>query len=139
MAAYNKYQKAIEDICRKRHDFGADVLKIALSNTAPNAATHNTLADAAEIAAGNGYTAGGATVVVDSATQTGGTFTLASTTDLTFTASGGTIGPFRYAIFYNSTPAGGLLVSYWDRGSSLTLNDGESFTVDITAKLFDAA
>lgn len=138
MAAYVKYQKAVEDIHRGRHDFGADVFKIALSNTLPDVALDNVLADAAEIAAGNGYTAGGVTVTIDSATQTGGVFTLACTTDPVITAAGGPIGPFRYAILYNSTPAGGLLVAYWDRGSPLTLADGESFTIDITDKLFDA-
>jgi len=94
------------------------------------------LADAAEIAAGNGYTAGGEAVTVDSAVQTAGTFQLAVTTDVVFTAAGGTIGPFRYAVFYDVTSDN--LISYWDRGSSLTLNDGETFTVDITDELFTA-
>lgn len=138
MATYVKYQKTVEDIHKKKHDFGADALKIALTNTAPVVGTHNVLADITEITAANGYAAGGNAVTVDSAVQVAGLLTLASTTDIVFTASGGSIGPFRYAVFYNSTPAGGLLISYWDRGSSTTLLDGESFTVDITDKLFEA-
>lgn len=138
MATYTKYQEAVEDIHTKKHDFSSDAYKIALTNTAPTVATDNVLLDITEISAGNGYVAGGDSVTIDSAVQSAGTFTLAVTTDLVFAASGGSIGPFRYAVFYNSTPVGGLLVSYWDRGSSLTLLTGETFTVDITAKLFEA-
>ena len=139
MATYVKYQEAIEDIHTKKHDFSADVFKMALTNTAPTVATDNVLADITEIAAGNGYTAGGATITIDSAVQAAGLFTLAVTTDIVITASGGSIGAFRYAVFYNSTPAGGLLVSYWDRGSSATLLDGEAVTIDITTKLYEAS
>jgi hypothetical protein len=55
-----------------------------------------------------------------------------------FTASGGAIGPFRYAVLYNSTPAGGLVVAYWDYLQALTLNSGETFSVDFnqTAGVF---
>ena len=48
-----------------------------------------------------------------------------------FTATGGQLGPFRYAILYNDTavsPANAL-ISWWDYGLSLTLNDTETFTV----------
>ena len=61
------------------------------------------------------------------------------TADVVFTASGGSIGPFQYVVFYNSTPAGGLTVSYFDRGSAVTLLDGETFTVDVQATLFTAS
>lgn len=136
MASYVKYQNAVEAIHLGQINFGTDVLKLALTNTAPNVATHTALADITEIGAGNGYTAGGATVTVDSAGQTAGTFELAVTTDVTWTASGGAIGPFRYVVFYSSTAD--KLISYWDRGASLTLNDGETFTADITDNLFTA-
>ncbi|PHS21802.1 MAG: hypothetical protein COA84_14835 [Robiginitomaculum sp.] len=138
MAAYNKYDQTIADVFNKKHDFSSDTFKYALSNTVPSVAD-NTLAQVSEIAAGNGYTAGGNTVGVTSSTQTGGTLSVVPTADVVFTASGGSIGPFQYVAFYNSTPAGGLTVSYFDRGSAVTLLDGETFTVDVQATLFTAS
>lgn len=131
MASFNKYNCFVQDLGRKVHNLNADVLKIALSNTAPNAGTHAVLADITEIGAGNGYSAGGASVTVTSFTQTGGIAKLAATQDDVFTASGGSIGPFRYVVLYNSTVAGGALIGWWDYGSSIILANGEIFTVDL--------
>ena len=86
-------------------------------------------------AAANGYTSGGHTATIDSSTESGGTYTLACTTDVVITATAGGIGPFRYVILYNDTSATDLLIGYWDYGSSITLNDGETFTIDVTASL----
>lgn len=131
-STFVKYNCFVENLAEKVHNLGADTLKVALSNTAPDAADA-VLADAAEISAGNGYTAGGNQTVQSSSSQTGGTYTLVSADPATWTASGGTIGPFRYAILYNATPAGGALIGYWDYGTSITLNTGETFTVDLGA------
>lgn len=138
MAAFNKFEIFVEDLCNKVHDvFGtggsADAIKIYLSNTAPSASLNAVKADLAEITAGNGYTAGGNSVTVNG-TRSGGTFT-AGATDVTWTASGGTIGPFQYVVLYNDTPAAPLdpLIGWWDRGTALTLQAGESFTVDFGA------
>lgn len=138
MAGYNKYHQTIADVFNKKHDFSADTFKYALTNTAP-ANADNTLAEVSEISSGNGYSAGGTQVVITSSTQTGGTLSVVPSADVVFTAAGGSIGPFRYVAFYNSTPAGGLTVSYFDRGSAVTLLDGETFTVDVQATLFTAS
>lgn len=141
MAAYVKYQQFAEDLANKVHDlFGTqDTLKVMLSNTAPNVATHAVRADVTELGAGNGYTSGGNDTQNDG-TETTGTLTVTAV-DTTFTASGGSIGPFRYVILYNDTPTSPAdpLIAYWDYGSALTLLDGESLLVDFGASLFTLA
>lgn len=142
MASFNKYNIFMEDYANKVHDLfgtagsGADTLKVLLSNTAPSASAHAVKADATEISAGNGYSAGG-TTATNVGTRSSGTLTVAGT-DIVFTASGGTIGAFRYAILYNDTPTSPAdpLIGWWDYGASITLQDGETFTVDFGASLF---
>lgn len=129
MATYNKYQQFVQDLAHKVHNFSADTFKLMLSNSAPNLATHAVRADSTELGAGNGYSSGGTAVTRTTNAQSGGTYTLAGN-KVVFTASGGTIGPFRYPILYNDTPTSPAdpLISEWDYASSITLNDGETFT-----------
>lgn len=139
MAAFNKFEAFSEHLAEKVHDLNADTLKIYLSNTAPDAAADAVKADLAEISAGNGYAAGGDDV--QNATSRSGGTTSITGTDVTVTASGGTVGPFRYVVLYNDTPASPAdpLIGWWDYGSSITLADGESFTTDFGASLFTVA
>jgi hypothetical protein len=141
MATFNKYENFVEDVAKKVHDFRAagDTLRIILSNAAPNAATHAVKADATEIAGGNGYTAGGHDVQND-ISRTGSTLSVTGV-DVTITASGGTIGPFRYVILLNDTPTSPAdpLIGYWDRGVATTLQDGDSFLTDFGSSLFTLA
>lgn len=139
MATFNKYEEFVEDLGNGIHNFGTHTFKFALTNTAPNAATHTQLSDITEIAAGNGYTAGGSAVAITSATQTGGTLSVVPTADVVITASGGSIGAFQYVVLYNDTSTNDDLISYYDYGSSITLNDGESFTIDVGATLLTLA
>jgi hypothetical protein len=137
MAAFVKFQAFPEHLAEKVHNLGADTLKILLSVDAPSAAADAVKADlTSELAGGNGYTAGGATVTITSSAQSGGTYSLVGN-DVVFTASGGTIGPFRYAVLYNDTPTSPAdpLIGYWDYGSSISLLDGETFTVDFGASI----
>lgn len=129
MASFNKFNSFVEALAEKKHDLGADTLKVLLTNTAP-VATNAVKADLTEISGGNGYTAGGNTAAVTSSAQTSGTYKLVLGDPATFTASGGSIGPFRYAVLYNDTAASDELIGWWDYGSSITLADGESFAVD---------
>lgn len=131
MAALVKYQTFVEDLLEGMHDFDGHVFKIMLSNAPPNVASHALRGDAAEIGAGFGYAAGGTATAITTS-RTGGTAKVTAT-DVTFTAAGGAIGPFRYAILYNDTPPGDPLIAYWDYGASLTLTDGNQFTVDFDA------
>lgn len=136
MATYNKYENFAGDLAGQVHDLlgttpgtDCDTLKVALSNTAPNAGTHSVLADASEITAGNGYTAGGDALTNQSGTASGGTFTLAADENV-WTASGGAIATFRYVILHNDTPTSPAdpLISWWDHGEAVDLADGETFT-----------
>ena len=133
MAAANKFNQFVEDVAEKVHNLGADTLKVMLTNTAP-VATNSVKGDLTEISAGNGYSAGGTTSAQSSSAQTSGTYKIVLA-DVTFTASGGSIGPFRYPALYNDTPTSPAdpLILYWDYGAAITLTDGNSFTVDFSA------
>jgi hypothetical protein len=133
MASFNKFNAFVENLAEKVHNLGSDTLKVALTNTAPSAA-NSTFSDITEISAGSGYTAGGTAATISSSSQTSGTYKLVLA-DVVFTASGGSIGPFRYAVLYNDTPTSPAdpLIGYWDYGSSVTLASTESFTVDFDA------
>jgi hypothetical protein len=130
MASYNKFHIFVQNMGRGVHNLNTDTLKAMLSNTAP-AQTNQVKADITEISAGNGYSAGGSAPGSTSYAQTSGTGKLAGN-DVTFTASGGSIGPFRYIVLYDDTPTSPAdpLMGWWDYGSNVTLNSGDSFTVD---------
>jgi len=128
MSAFNKVWAFAQAVAEKQHNLSTDTLKIALSNTAIDPSTAAQLGDVTQIAAGNGYTAGGATVAATSGSQTGGVYTLVGD-DVQFLAAGGDIGTFRFVVLYNS--ANSLLIGYWDYGSSVDITDGNSFTVDL--------
>jgi hypothetical protein len=132
MAAFVKFFAFVEHLAEGVHNLQTNSLKVYLTNTAPNQTTHALKADLAEISTGNGYTAGGLAVTVTSSAQTSGTYKLISTSNPQFAASGGSIGPFRYVVLWNDTPASPLdpLIGYWDYGAAVTLADGETFTVD---------
>lgn len=127
MATVQIFSSFKEAINEKVHNLGSDTLKFMLTNTAPSL-SNTVKTDITEIAAGNGYTAGGTTVTVSSSSQTGGTYTLVLAACV-FTASGGTIGPFRYIVLYNDTATNDELIGYVDYGTAYTLPDGQPFTL----------
>ena len=130
MAAFNKFDAFVEALAEKVHNLGSDTLKVYLTNDTPSASADAVKADLAEITPGNGYTAGGNTAAQTSSSQTGGLYKLVLGDPATWTASGGNIGPFRYAVLYNDTTASDNLIGYWDYGTSITLGAGDTFTVD---------
>lgn len=137
MAAFNKFQDFAEQLGKEVHQLHSDTLKVYLTNTAPNAATHAVKTDLAEISAGNGYTSGGHDTQ-NTYTESGGTASCVGT-DIVITASGGSVGPFRYVVLYNDDAASDNLIGWWDYGSSITLSAGESFTIDFGSSLFTVA
>lgn len=109
--------------------------KAMLTNTAPNFGTNALKADIVEIAAGNGYVAGGMTMTGVTWAETGaGTGIWRwNMNDFTWNAAGGNIGAFRWIVWYDDTTAAPLkpLIGAVDYGVPITLTDGNGFTVDI--------
>ena len=128
MPQLQKFQDFAEQVLRAKHDFGTHVFKVALTNTAP-VATNTVLADITQVAASGGYAAGGYALDGVTLSETGGTAKVVIT-DEVITATGGSIGPFRYAVVYNDSTSGKPLVGFVDRGDSITLLDGEAVTID---------
>lgn len=129
MATYNKFNQFVQDLAEKVHSLSADQVEVYLSNTTPDAAADLIKTDLAEIATGNGYT--GPQDTQNTGAEAAGTYTLTGT-KVVITASGGTVGPFRYVVLFNTTPVGPVdpLIAWWDYGvGGLTLNDGETFSV----------
>ena len=130
MASLNFFDCFYEDIAEKVHNLGSDQLVIALSASAPTVATDDELADISQIAYTN---LSSRNITTFASSQAAGTYKLVLT-DLVLSASGGGVAAFRYIIIYNDTAVNDELIGYYDYGSSLTLANGESLTID-----FDAA
>lgn len=130
MAAYTKFNDYVEQVNKAVHNWSTHTPKAMLTNTAPSA-SNTVAADITEISAGNGYSAGGMTLDTVTLSETGGTAKV-TIADEVLTASGGSIGPFRYVVIYNDTPTSPAdpLVCWYDYGSSITLASGESLTID---------
>lgn len=125
MATFTKLNAFIEAVYEKKHNLGSDQLMVALTNVAPNAATHTKLADLTEISYAN---LSSRVVTVSSSGQTAGLYKLVCA-DLVLTASGA-VGPFQYVYLYNNTATDKDLIGVWDRGAAVTLANGETFTID---------
>jgi len=125
-ASYAKYTSGVEFLV-EGINAGSDAWKVALSNTV-NVADTTFTPGTTDLATGNGYTQGGNAATTSSSTQTAGTYKLVLNSPATWTATG-SVGPFRYAILWDSTTS--QPVAYWDYGSSITLTSGDTFTVTL--------
>lgn len=136
MSTFNKLNGFVEHLAEKVHNLGSDQLAIALSNVAPGSestpptgATANcVLANVTQISYTN---LSSRNITTAASAQSAGTYKL-TLTDLVLTASGGSVGPFRYVYIFNDTatsPADAL-VGYYDYGSSITLLNGETLTIN---------
>lgn len=125
---FYKFNSFVEAEAEKVHNLQSDTLKVMLSNVAP-LATNSQKSHITEIAASNGYPAGGTQATQVSSQQTNGLYRLIIN-DVVFTPSGGNIPQFRYAILYNDTAVNDELIGYHDYGSGISPAVGEPFTVD---------
>lgn len=129
MATLTKFEKFSENLGKGVFNLSTDQLKIALTNTAPNAATAGVYADIVSPIAGTNLS--GATpfnVTTTSFAQTGGTAKLVLA-DLTLTATG-SVEPFQYVVLYSDTASNKELIGYYDYGSAVTLSTNDTFKVD---------
>lgn len=133
MATYNKFQDYVEQLAKAVHNWSSHTFKALLTNSAPTA-TDTGKSNWTEITAANGYPSGGMTLDGVTLSESGGTAKVV-VTDEVLTASGGSVGPFRYVPIYNDTPTSPADpgVCWYDYGSAITLADGESFTLDFDA------
>lgn len=131
MAAFVKFNSFVEALSEKAHNLGADTFYVQLMNTVPDAAADLIETDLpADLATGFGYTAGGVSCgVAVSSAQTGGIYKLCIA-DKVITASGGSIGPFRYVVLFNFSATNKELIGYYDYTASITLLDTETFTIN---------
>lgn len=128
MAAYQKINDFVEQLGLAKHNLNTDTHKAMLTLTAI-VATNSVKADLTEIAAGNGYTAGGEDAQ-NTWAETTGTGTLTAT-KIVWTCVTAAMAAFRYVGYYNDTQTSPAdpLICFWDYGSSLTLQVGETFSL----------
>ena len=134
MATYVKFQDFVEQLCKGVHQLHAagHTVKVYLTNNTPDVANDAVKADLAGITEENGYAAAD---VQNDISEAAGVASMTGT-DVVITATGD-VGPFRYVVLYNDTPSSPAdpLIAYWDYGSSITLHNGETFTIDFGSSI----
>lgn len=115
-------------------DWLSDTIKVSLhtSTASFNVDADEVFADVSdEVAAGNGYTAGGATLSGKTVTyNSSGNKTVMDADDPTWTASGAGFSA-NSAVFYDSTTDN--LIGWLDFGSTITLAASDTLTINIDA------
>lgn len=137
MATYVKINDWLANLVENA-DCDSDQFVVALSNTAPAAEGTPPTGDGAGVLANVTQVAytfcSTRNITTTSSGQTAGTYSLILV-DLTLTATGGAVGPFRYVYIYDDTVTVPIdpLVGYYDYGSSITLAAGETLLIDFAA------
>lgn len=134
MATFVKVNDFVENVAHGVFNLGTNQLAVALSNTAPGsesspptASGNGVLANVTQVSYTN---LSSRNITTSASAETGGAYKL-TLTDLVLTASG-SVGPFRYVYIYSDTPTSPAdpIIGYYDYGSSITMANGETFTVD---------
>lgn len=113
-------------------------LKVMLLNaSATFTATHTTLSQVNNTGAyqvsGNGWTAGGETLASAAITIVDTNDAMLDATDISKTASGGSIGPASAAVIYDDTHASDAPLWYVDFGGAKEAGVGTDFKVNLNA------
>ena len=126
---FTKINKFVLNMGNKVFNLGSDQLKIALTNTLPVVSTANQYSDLTSPLATTNLSGGSPfNLTTTSFTQSSGTAKLIIV-DLTLTATGA-VGPFQYVVLYDDTATNKELIGFYDYGSSISLGNGDTFTVD---------
>jgi hypothetical protein len=130
VAAFNKFHVFTENLAKGAHIFGTHQLTVALTPAANAPVVGNTiLGNLTQISYTN---LSARNVTTTSATQSpAGVFKLVCA-DLVLTAGPSSAPPFRYVVLYNDTQSTPVkpLIGWYDYGLDVTLNNGETFTID---------
>lgn len=128
MAVFNKFNSWSE-VMVEAANLGSDTFIVALTNTLPTAG-NSILTDISQISYTN---LSSRTLTTASSSQTGGVYSLVFN-DLVLTASGA-VATFRYVVLYDDTVTSPVdpLVGWYDYGSSITMANAETFTIDFGA------
>lgn len=112
-------------------DLDSDTFKAVITNTAPNQATNQVLADLTQIAGTGGYAPVTLTGVTYTETGAGTGIWKLSCSPIVFTASGGDFATGRYIYVYDDTPTSPAdpLVAYTDYGTTFVVTNGNSLTI----------
>ncbi len=121
---FNKFNSLTEALAHKKHNFSSDTLQIALTSVAP-VATNAVLADLTQISYTN---LSSRVLTTGSSSQTSGVYKLVID-DLVLSATGA-VAAFRYVVIFNQTATNDELIGWYDLGSTVTLADGDTITLD---------
>lgn len=126
MATFNKFNSFTEALAEKVHNLGSDTLTVALcaAGNAP-VATNTKLSDITQISYTN---LSSRVITVTSSSQSSGVYKLVCQ-NLVLTASG-TVADFRYVVIYNDTATNDELIGWYDYGSTVSLVNSDTFTID---------
>jgi hypothetical protein len=115
----------------KEAQLATDTFKAVITNTAPNQATNQVLADLTQIAGTGGYAAVTLTGVTFTETGAGTGIWQFDSDPFAWTASGADFATGRYIYIYDDTATtpDDPLVGYLDYGTTFVVTDGNSLTV----------
>jgi len=132
-SSFYKFHDFVERLAKGEFQFHAagHTVKVYLTNNTPSASADAVKTDLAGITEQNGYTAAD---IQQDISETSGVMTMTGV-DVEWTASGGSFGPFRYAVLYDEDHASDALIGYYDYGSEITIATGEKFKVDFGASI----
>jgi hypothetical protein len=127
--AFTKINKFILNLGNKVFNLSSDQLMVAFTNTLPVASTANQYSDITSPLATTNLSGGTPfNLTTTSYTQLSGTASLILA-DLVLTATG-VVGPFRYMVLYDNAATNKELIGFYDYGTSVTLGNSDTFTLD---------